>query len=141
MARAPTGLRTYRLSRVLSVQQTDDPLERPAGFDLEQAWAEVAGRLAERAPELIDVELRVAAEAEGRLRGMLSRWWPVEALGGAEGTAPGGGDWVRLRVGFASPGCAASELAGWGRAVEVEGPPAVRRALAELGRELSARYG
>jgi predicted DNA-binding transcriptional regulator YafY len=141
MAAARTGLRSYRVSRVLSVQATDDPLERPAGFDLERAWAEVAGRLAGRAPELIDVKLRVAAEAEGRLRGMLSRWWPVEAVGGAEGPASGGGDWVQLRVGFASPGAAASELAGWGRAVEVEGPGSVRRALAEIGRELAARYG
>lgn len=42
------GLRTYRLSRVTSVEATRDPVERPDGFDLATAWCALQGRAATR---------------------------------------------------------------------------------------------
>ena len=37
--------RTYRASRIRAVELLDEPIERPAGFDLPEFWGAVAGRV------------------------------------------------------------------------------------------------
>ena len=39
------GLRTFRVSRVRSLELTDEPVVRPEGFELAQSWEEVVERV------------------------------------------------------------------------------------------------
>ncbi|MBF6235354.1 WYL domain-containing protein, partial [Nocardia farcinica] len=48
---------------------------------------------------------------------------------------------VRVRVTAPTAWMLAEQRAGWGAAIEVLGPPEVRRELARLGAELVDRYG
>lgn len=136
MASAPAGLRTYRLSRVLSVTPTAEPASRPRGFDLAGAWAGVQRELSARMPLAIVVEVAVAPGALRRLRAMVGRWWPVQESGGVRDDG-----WALVTVEFASAAIAAAELAGFGHETEVVAPEAVRARLAALGRRFQDRYG
>ncbi len=42
------GLRTFRVGRVRSVERTKDPVVRPDGFDLAEAWQDVVTTIEER---------------------------------------------------------------------------------------------
>ena len=66
VANTDRGLRTFRVNRVQSVARTEQAVERPEGFDLEQTWAGIVTSLDEqRAP------LRVRAVAERAALGWL----------------------------------------------------------------------
>jgi predicted DNA-binding transcriptional regulator YafY len=134
MATSPAGLRTYRVSRMCSVQVTDEPVTRPAGFDLSRAWAQVQQGMADRTPSPVVVRADVAHTALRRLRATVGNWWPVE-----EGPATGGR--VRVTMRFASATSAAMELAGFGPTVDVQEPNDVRAQLAAIGSRLVAAYG
>jgi predicted DNA-binding transcriptional regulator YafY len=128
VAVAPAGLRTYRLSRVQAVTTTGLPAERPEGFDLASAWADVEARLRDRFVG-IEVDLTVSSRAEGLLQATLQSWSHVTDLGGG-----------RWRVSMPSAEAAARELAAFGDEVEVCGPVEVRVALAAIGARLVERY-
>ncbi|MFJ8863677.1 helix-turn-helix transcriptional regulator [Streptomyces sp. NPDC102451] len=126
------GLRSFLHTRVTSVTVTGEPARRPEGFDLAEAWHELA------------------AEAERRLRATTVR-------AAAEPAAVPGlrellGD--RLRTGESRPDgrcdieaygpsveTLVAQLAGAGAGVEVLGPPEARARLARLGQELAAAHG
>jgi predicted DNA-binding transcriptional regulator YafY len=126
------GLRTFRVGRVAAVERTNDPVVRPDGFDLAEAWRQVVERVE---------ELRL----------------PVEAEGLADPAALGALRWVfERRASFGSPGpdgrtpfkvrgpslpALIFELAGLGQWVEVVSPPAARDELARLGAQLVRMYG
>lgn len=134
VATSSSGLRTYRLSRVRSVTVTDQPAERPADFDLAEAWDSVKRRLSERVPAAVPVQLVMDGEVLGRLRGGVGAWWPVEVA------RPDEDGRVRVEVRFPSARVAAAELAAFGDRLEVISPPAVRAELADIGRRLVSRY-
>lgn len=130
VATAPRGMRTYRLSRVVSVRRTGLPADRPDGFDLATAWAAVGERLRERATA-ITVEVSVTPQAADFVRASLARWCRVEP-----GAGPG-----QLLVAMPSVPAAARELAAFGDDVVVHGPAEVRAELARTGAKLVERYG
>lgn len=134
VATAPAGLRTYRVSRVRSVEVTDQAVTQPEGFDLAEAWAEIQRRFSELAPTMVTVSAEVVPAAAGRIRGSVGRWWSVEESG------PGRGGRVRVEMRFPSVRTAARELIGLCEDVEVVGPPEVRAELAHMGRRLVERY-
>lgn len=118
--------RTFRVSRIERAEQLDQAAPRPDGFDLERAWTAVTGRLAPA--EGCVVRLRADPTVLPLLRGLLGRRSrPTEEADG-------------LTVRFPGVEAAAGDLAGFGRAVEVLGPPAVRRRLAAIGAQLVAVY-
>lgn len=126
------GLRTFRVGRVTSVEPTGEPAVRPEGFDLAETWREVVERVDElRAP--VAVRALAAPDLVEVLRWMFGR--QIEVDGAADdGRVP-----VTVR-GQGIPGLTA-QLAGFGRRVEVVGPPEAREHLAGLGRELTETYG
>jgi predicted DNA-binding transcriptional regulator YafY len=131
VARTGAGMRTFRLSRVQSVELTGDPVERPPDFDLAEAWREVVATIEER---------RTSARAVVRVDPVA-----VPGLRAQFGTGFTVGDHlddgrVEVEIGTAYPNRLAEQLAGWGRHVEVVSPPEVRELLAEIGSQLVSRY-
>jgi len=132
VAGTDAGMRTFRVSRVREVARTEDPVERPEGFDLAETWRSIVGTIDElragfRATVLAD------PEAAGWLRGVF----------GARASAgePGPDGRAEVEVRGWSAHSLASELASFGGRVEVVGPEEVRAELGRIGWELARLYG
>jgi predicted DNA-binding transcriptional regulator YafY len=122
-----TGQRTFRVSRVQSVALTTRAVERPADFDLAEAWGSIVTTVdAQRAP--VHVRLSTDPVTLDVLRYMFGS--RVDA--GAEGDD--GRIEVTLRA--HSELMVARQLAGFSDALVVHAPPGVRRHLADIGRGL-----
>jgi predicted DNA-binding transcriptional regulator YafY len=124
--------RTYRVSRVRSVELLDEPVCRPPGFDLAQNWAQ-ARRELETERTAVEVTLRAAAAALPRLRKMV----PAHGQAAIPLTATGQ---VEVTVPFEDEVWAVEAVLSLGRAVEVLGPPAMRARVAEEARAIAAHY-
>ncbi|MFJ3910775.1 helix-turn-helix transcriptional regulator [Streptomyces vinaceus] len=125
------GLRTFRLSRVTSVEPTGEPVVRPPGFDLATAWRALSGAFQ-------DGMYTVTARARVRpdTLALLQRF-----LGGrvrVGGPLPDG--WTEVWVDGPAARALAGHLAGLGAGVEVLEPPEVRQWLARIGAELTRTY-
>lgn len=132
VAGTDAGLRTFRLSRVRSVAVTDDPVERPEGFDLERTWNEIVDTLGERRAGFRATAL-VVAEAVGWVRASFG----VRVTVG-ESVEDGR---VEVELRSWSAHALAGELAGFGAMVEVIEPAEARVELWRVGEELSRVYG
>jgi len=131
IADTEAGMRTFRVSRVRAVVRTDQPVVRPPGFDLSNAWQSVLTALDERR-----IPCRVTALADpgivNVLRGMLGTRLSV-----GDATEDGR---MTVEVRGHSPEIVAAELAGWADHLEVTSPDSVRARLAHLGARLTDRY-
>lgn len=126
------GRRTFRVDRVTAVEPTDERVDRPAGFDLADAWREITADLRVRRSPL---EARALCTAPG-VPVLRRAFGDRVAVGG---TAADGR--VEIVVRGRDAGVLAGELAGLGAWVEVTGPPEVRAQLRATGEALVARYG
>ncbi|MEV0090851.1 WYL domain-containing protein [Streptomyces sp. NPDC050738] len=126
------GLRTFRLSRVTSVEATGERVERPEGFDLAAAWRSLAARMEDRMLAST-VWARAGQGTEQILQGLFGgRLRTLRSL-------PDG--WTEIEVDGPSPEVVAAQLAGLGARVEILEPPAARERLARLAYELASLYG
>lgn len=131
VADTATGLRTFRVDRVTSVEPTGQPVVRPEGFELTQAWQLIVDeveqhRMPVRAVALTDSEA---------LR--WCRWVFAERLR----IGPSGRDGrVEIEVRGRSVDALAGEIAGLGAVLEVTGPPELRARLAAVGAQLTSLY-
>ena len=125
------GLRTFRIDRVSSVEETGEPVVRPDGFDLTAAWKLIAERFDEQ--WLIWVRALAVPSVVSSLRWVFG---PKLRVGPP---APDG----RIAVELASNGERAlvGQIAGFGSFVEVLEPEEVRAHLAEVGAQLVRLYG
>lgn len=130
VAGTDAGLRTFRLSRVRSVVVTEEPVERPHGFDLEETWSSVLAQIDERRAGFRAVA-RAEAEAIPWLRSAFGTRLSV-GQAGADGL-------IEVELRSWSAHTVAGELAAFGRWVEVV-HPTVREELARLGAELTERH-
>ena len=125
------GLRTFRVNRVSSVEPTGDPVVRPDGFDLAETWQSVVERVDQlRAPAAVE------ALADPDLVEMLR--WMFERQVEVGRAHPDGR--VPLTIRGRHIEMLAAQLAGFGRQVEVTGPPEARALLVRLSRELAELY-
>jgi predicted DNA-binding transcriptional regulator YafY len=132
IAQTAAGQRTFRVSRVRSVEPTGDAAERPEGFDLAAAWRAIVTSLDDqRAPAMVHV--RTDAATVDILRYIFGRRL-VEGSAGADGR-------VDAEIRGASHDILARQLAGLAGRFEVVAPDTVRRALADIGRALVQSYG
>ncbi|MFJ3516155.1 helix-turn-helix transcriptional regulator [Streptomyces sp. NPDC090131] len=130
------AVRTYRVSRFLTVDTAAERFERPAGFELAAYWQESTSRL-DAVLHQQTAELRLSP------RGQLMLPMQFGAAGTralAEAGPPDADGWVRLRLGVESPAVAVGDLLRLGTDAEVLGPPELRRALAETVTALARRY-
>ncbi|MDL5157635.1 helix-turn-helix transcriptional regulator [Actinomycetospora termitidis] len=130
--------RTYRVTRVLTLETLDAHFDRPEEFDLFRHWnessqsltaalyqAEAAVRLSPCAMELAPVVLRPHTA-----RALAERTWPLDDDG-----------WTCAVIPMESIAATRSELLGLGAEIEVVSPPALREQMAEAAKGLAALYG
>jgi predicted DNA-binding transcriptional regulator YafY len=133
------GQRTFRVGRVTSVTPTDVPCERPAGFDLAEAWEQIAANVEEmRSPHHIDAI--VDHDVLGILRWIFDRQLVVisDPNDGTPAKAPR--QRVTVRLGGHHVEQIAAQVAGFGASVTVTGPDEACAYLARIGAELVATY-
>ncbi|WP_201787539.1 helix-turn-helix transcriptional regulator [Wenjunlia vitaminophila] len=137
VAQGDSGIRTYRVSRLLAVEATGDTFERPAGFDLAAHWEEFSQRLG---------AARYRGTARLRLSPRGQKLLPM--CFGAVGTraldtagTPDDGGWVEVTMAVETTNVAVGDLLRLGTEAEVLAPPELRRAVADTVAGLAARYG
>ncbi|MEU8893853.1 WYL domain-containing protein [Streptomyces sp. NPDC048442] len=126
------GLRTFRLSRVTSVEATGEAVVRPDGFDLATVWRSLAARMEDRL-HASSVRARAQPGAMAILELLFSGRLHV-------GRVLHDG-WTEIRVEGPTPEVVATQLAGLGKRIEVLDPPEARERLARLAVELAGVYG
>ena len=131
VAGTASGQRTFRIDRIVEAAVTDSPAERPADFELSQAWEEVVDAV-ERQRSLVSATVLVDARFVPVLRTQFGRHCHVND--------PLEGRKARVRLAAPTALMIAQHLAGWGATIEVEGPESVRAELARIGSELADRY-
>lgn len=129
LATTDKGRRTFRVSRIESVERTDEPVVRPEGVQLEEMWAEARAGFSERMG-VVPVRFRIAEGAGADVAARLGDWVPVTAVGHGEYEAV-----------FPHEHVAAVDFVRLGAAVEVLSPASVRGRLVDIGRDLVERYG
>ena len=126
------GLRTFRVDRVRSVVPTGEPVVRPEGFSLPDAWRMISEQV-----DQLRTPLRARAAATPDVV-RLCRYVLGSRL--SIGSAlPDGRVEVELRGHGVRP--LAVELAGLGPGLEVLEPAELRDELRRIGAELCATYG
>jgi predicted DNA-binding transcriptional regulator YafY len=132
IARTDAGQRTFRVSRVRSVEQTGEVVQRPEGFDLAAAWRAIVTTLdTQRAPAAVHV--RADAETIGIMRYMFGSR-VIEGVTHADGR-------IDAEIRGHSDELIARQLSGLAGGFEVLSPDSVRAHLADIGRTLVRHYG
>ena len=132
VADTAAGLRTFRIDRITSLERTGQPVVRPDGFDLNEAWTLISDQVEEKRLPL-RAHAMVDAEAVPWLRAQLGNSLRIGP------TADDGR--VEVEVRGHHPRSLAASIAGFGSMLEVLDPPEVREALAAVGEELAETYG
>ena len=131
IAGTEAGQRTFRVSRVRSVERTDRPVDRPEDFVLAEAWSSIVTTVdRKRAP--VEVVLRTDEQRAEVLRyvfgNRIHHGDPADE-GQVEVTLRAQSEWLVAR-----------QLAGFSDGIEVVAPDAVRAHLVEIGRGLVRRH-
>jgi predicted DNA-binding transcriptional regulator YafY len=126
------GLRTFRVGRVRSVEETGQPVVRPEGFELSRSWAEVVQRV-----EGLRSLAEVSALADPDVVDALQWLFEGQVIVGKNEA----GGRVPVTVRGQRVEMIARQLSAFGHALEVVAPPEARQILARLGHELVSTYG
>ena len=132
LAGTEEGLRTFRVSRVKSVELTGEPVVRPEGFELSRSWEEVVERV-DRLRSPVEVTALATPDVVDALR------WFFEGQLSVSDSQPG--ERVPVTVRGPRVDMIVRQLCGFGHHIEVLAPPEARQLLARLGQELVATYG
>jgi predicted DNA-binding transcriptional regulator YafY len=126
------GLRTFRVDRITEVVPTGEPVVRPHGFDLAEAWRLIADEVDQRRAPVVARGTAATARV-----GVLRMTFGTRLRIGPPAT----GNRVEVELRGHNVESLAGEIAGFGAAVEVLDPPVLRDRLAQLATELAALYG
>ena len=130
VARAPNGLRTYRLSRMQTVTVLDTNFERPE-FNLAAYWKTSTDELREQRRRY---ETTLSLEPQSAQS--LSAWSVVSPATDEDG--PGVEGWTTLRVAFESEEQARFVVLGFGPRVRVLAPATLRELVLAEARAVAA---
>ena len=126
------GRRTFRVDRVRGARLSVEPVRRPSGFDLREAWQQITAELAEEWP-VVRVTGLVAPWALRVLRRL--GWVQVVAVGPADTDG-----WHRCELSGSSLESLCGIVAGLADGLEIEEPPEAREELARTAEALARRY-
>jgi predicted DNA-binding transcriptional regulator YafY len=138
VGRTDGNLRTYRVSRILDIEPTDETFERPEDFDLAGYWDRSVAAYQEGMPSF-EAVVRVGPGARDRLDLALGIGATRAAL--AEAGAPDESGWLTLRIRLEDMWRAVPQMLMLGPEAEVVAPPDLRGEVASAAREMSGRYG
>ena len=125
------GLRSFRISRVRSVNPTAEPVVRPEGFDLAGAWRSIVEQVDHlRFP--VAVTILVDPSVVEVLR------WLFEGHVEIGNSSENGRIYLTLRGRRID--IVVAQLTGFGRQVEIVSPDDARSQAAQIGRELVDLY-
>ncbi len=131
------GPRTYRVSRIESLDDVAGRFERPEGFDLAVYWRDAsAAFLAEMQGGR--AEVRISPRGMALLPHLADPWVASVAMDSAAPPDPDG--WVRTTVPFESEDVATDQLLRFGPEIEVLAPADLRRRMADAARTMAAFY-
>jgi predicted DNA-binding transcriptional regulator YafY len=133
----PGQVRVYRVSRIREAEILDEPFERPADFDLADFWKSWCAGYEEESRPSYPVVARVAAGFLGCLPHFFGE--SIRAVIESAGPADADGR-VSLTLPFQSLEAARDRLLGFGRAVEVLEPPALRRSMQDFAKQIASVY-
>ncbi len=131
------GVRTYRVSRILTLEPLPGQGRRPEGFDLAGYWREWLAEFAERVYKL-DVVVRVAPWVMPFLPQVLQTV-TLEKSGMPPGP-PDADGWRTMTLAFESAHHATLDLLRFGPDLEVISPPEVIRRMGETARAVAGLY-
>lgn len=126
-------VRTYRVSRIRSVEVLPERFHRPSDFDLREFW-EASKVSLERGLPRYPVTLRVQEQTAATLPGGL-RWARLERVD------PAGPDgWCRVSILFETRAEACSSILGFGDRIEVLAPDELRDMIVDTTRATLTLY-
>jgi len=129
--------RMYRVSRVAHATVLPSAAKRPADLDLAAVWQELRAEVERPRAEPVTVTLRASAAVAPRvLRMCAPQFTPGEPV---PEPSPDG-DRVRMVLPFRALGAASGTLLGFGDAVEVLEPAALRAEMARLAASVVRLY-
>ncbi len=134
VARATEEVRSYRVSRVASARLSDEPAERPEGFDLAAFWAGSVARFKTELPRF-HATFR-AHKSVLHLLPYAGRFSRLE-----EATEPDAGGWATARMRFQFEEDACALALSFGTRVELVEPADLRDRVSKLAEEVAAFYG
>ncbi len=126
----------YQVSRVVVAQITDQEFDRPAEFDLIAFWRDwSAGHEAARP------NYPVRARVSPALVPLLPRYFGNRIQLELDGACPAdGGGWITLTLPFATLEAARERILGFGRAIEVLAPTALRASVIDFAMQIQTFY-
>jgi predicted DNA-binding transcriptional regulator YafY len=134
VARAPAGMRTYRIGRMQNAVVLAVTFKRPAKFDLATHWKTATAQLAQKR-EQYRVTLAMAPEAAFSL----ARWCRLKAAAAVQCVPALPVDWSVVQVSFESLEEARFIVLGFGAGAHVLAPSELRDAVREEMQKAAAR--
>lgn len=130
-------LRVKRIARITSAERLPDTFERPAGFDLAAFWQGWCADYEQERP-FYEVHALVSPALAGRLSRLLRENLP-DVLNSPPAKQETG--WRAMTLHFESFEAARTQLLGYGGAIEVLEPIALRTSLVDYAYQILTRYG
>jgi predicted DNA-binding transcriptional regulator YafY len=137
VARADTGLRTYRVSRILDLDLLEERFDRPPDFELAEYWERSVAAYEESVPSF-EATVRIRPDAAWKLEQAIGTG-PARAAVGRAGE-PDESGWLTLSLLLEDLERAESEMLMLGPDAEVISPSSLRERLAAAADELVHRY-
>lgn len=125
------GRRTFRVDRIGTIEPTTEPVVRPVGFKLDEAWQLVVDRV-----ELLRTPIVAHCSADPALLRYL-RFVFGSRVAFGEPLADGR---IAVEIRTQTIEALSVELAGFGASVLAHDPPELLEALRSIGRDLIATY-
>ncbi|HEY1920020.1 MAG TPA: transcriptional regulator [Streptosporangiaceae bacterium] len=137
VARAGTGMRTYRINQIISLSPLDEHFERHEDFDLPSYWQT---GISEFRAGLQQGEATVRLSPDGRERLREQSSAAVSEAVAATASEPGEDGWITAVLPIESLRHARSEFLRLGAEIEVLEPAALRAEMASTARGLVTLY-
>jgi predicted DNA-binding transcriptional regulator YafY len=128
-------IRVYRVAKILDARITDEPFDRPEDFDIAACWHTWCDETEKSRPQY-PVKVRAASELLPHLRRYFGNS-VTESLNQKESQDE---DWVTLTLPFETFFAARNRILGYGRAVEVLEPEALRLSVVDIASQITALY-